>query len=472
MKNVLLCNNKMGVGGVETVILNQVTAFTKKGYNVYVIAGKGIYSEKIEELGGHFIECDFPEENEINIERINKIVRIIKENNITEIHIHKYQCVPLAMTAALMTGIPYIAYEHGIRDTKKYYTWNYPIYKIMFPIYFKNAYKIIAITPKVAEFTQKDYDISKEKYVIIHNGIDFDIYKNDCPKYEGKIQKILIVSRLSDEKLNTIFEGIDIFKKILDKYPNAKLEIIGGGTEKNRIEKYLTQIELDYEDGSSDSKNVNILGEQNDVIKFLKKADLLLGVDRCVLEAIAMKVPAVITGYEGIKGLVTNENMDLAIEENFSGDNMPTIEIDECLNQIFELENRRKEIIEKNHKIATEKLDCYKNYINIPEDTKVNVDWIDLMQILKKCSDLIEEQSKDIKAKYEWIQKIEKENENLWKEKGKLQEEQQKIKEDAKKLEDELKEKNIALRKELDEVYNSKRWKYTERLSNIFHKKN
>ena len=144
MKNILLCNNSMGIGGVETVILNQVTAFTKKGYNVYVVAGKGIYSDKIEELGGNFIELEFPEGNTINVDRINKLVQTIKEKQITEIHIHKYQCIPTVMPAALISGIPYFAYEHGIRDTRKYYTWNYPIYKKLFPIYFKNAYKIIA----------------------------------------------------------------------------------------------------------------------------------------------------------------------------------------------------------------------------------------------------------------------------------------------------------------------------------------
>ena len=471
MKNILLCNNAMGIGGVETVILNQVTAFTKKGYIVFVVAGKGIYSNRIEELGGHYIECDFPEENKIDAERINKIVRIIRENNITEIHIHKYQCVLSVMPAALITGVPYFAYEHVIRDTSGYYTWNYPIYKVIFPIYFRNAYKIIAITPKTIENTQKKYNIPEEKYEVVHNGIDFDIYKNDMPKYEGTIKKIIIISRICDEKLNSIFEGIDIFNKILDRYTNAKLEIIGGGSEKKQVEEYLEKIGLTYKDGLDNEFKVNFLGEQNDIIKYLKEADLLLGIDRCVLEAIAMKVPAVITGYEGIKGLVTKENIGLAIEENFSGDNMPTIDIDECANQIFELENIRKEIIEENYKIATEKLDCYKNYINIPEDVTVNVDWIDLMEILKKCSDLIEEQSKDIKAKYEWIQKIEKEKENLWKEKGKLQEQQQKLNENAKKIESELQEKNKALQKELEEVYNSKRWKYTEKLSNIFHKK-
>ena len=470
MKNILLCNNKMVIGGVETVILNQITAFTKKGYNVYVVAGKGIYSDRIEELGGHFIECDFPEENEINPERINRLVKIIRENNITEIHIHKYQCVLSVMPAALITGVPYFAYEHGIRDTKKYYTWNYPIYKAIFPIYLKNAYKIIAITPKVAQITQKDYEISKEKFVIIHNGIDFEIYKNDNPKYEGKIDKVVIISRLSDEKLNSIFGGIEIFNKILEKYPNAKLEIIGGGIEKNKVEDYLKNIGLNYkenEDLDSDAK-VIFLGEQNDIIKYLKEADLLLGIDRSVLEAIAMKVPVVITGYEGIKGLVTKENIDSAIEENFSGDNMDTISIDDCMNQIFELEGKRKEIVEENYKIATEKLDCYKNYINIPDNTKSDFDWINLMEMLKKIADLIEEQSKDIKAKYEWIQKIEKENKDLWEEK----ENRQQIEENTQKTENELREKNEALQKELHEIYNSKRWKYTEKLSNIFHKKN
>ena len=460
MKNILLCDNAMVAGGVETVILNQVTAFTKKGYNVYVVAGKGIYSDKIEELGGHFIECDFPEENEVNVERINKIVEIIKEKQITEIHIHKYQCILSVMPAALITGIPYFAYEHGIRDTKKYYTWNYPIYKMIFPLYFMNAYKIITITPKVAEFTQKDYNIPKEKYVIIHNAIDFEIYKNDNPKYYGTIDKVLIVSRISDEKLETIFDGIDIFEKILDKYPNAKLEIIGGGNEEDKLEQFLKNKELDYTKDSTKNAKVKLLGEKNNVMKYLKEADLLIGVDRCILEAIAMKVPAVITGYSGIKGLITKENIDLAIEENFSGDNIDTVSIDDCLSQILELENRRKEIIEQNYEIATKKLDCDRNYINIPDDVYIKFDWISLFKKIKKSSDLIEEQSKDIKGKYEWIQKIERENEELLKEKENLIEGKKRIEEEKERLQ-----------KELNNVYNSRRWKYTEKLSRIFHKK-
>lgn len=458
MKNILLCNNSMGIGGVETVILNQVTAFTKKGYNVYVVAGKGIYSDKIEELGGKFIELEFPEENTININRINKLLQIIKENEITEIHIHKYQCITTVMPAALISKIPYFAYEHGIRDTKKYYTWNYPIYKKLFPIYFNNAYKIIAITPKVSEYTQREYNISKEKYVVIHNGIDFNIYNNKNPRYEGEIKKAVIISRFYKEKINTILEGIEIFSKVLELYPTAKLEIVGGGEEKEKIEQYLQNLQIDYADNKKEA-TVNFVGEKNDIINYLQDADLLLGVDRCALEGIAMKVPVIITGYSGIKGLVTNENIQLSSEENFSGDNMETINLEECKKQILHLKENRKEIVESNYSFAKEKLDCFKNYINIEENIDNKINWIDIFKDIEESTITIEEQSKDIKAKYEWIQKIEKENE-------KLENKNRELQEKLKKAE----ELNEDLEKELKKIYSSKRWKYTEKLSKIIHR--
>lgn len=458
MKNILLCNNSMGIGGVETVILNQVTAFTKKGYNVYVVAGKGIYSDKIKELGGSFIELEFPEENNINVDRINKLVQIIKEKQITEIHIHKYQCIPTAVPAALISETPYFAYEHGIRDTRKYYTWNYPIYKQLFPIYFKNAYKIIAITPKVAEFTQKEYNIEKSKYEIVHNGIDFNIYNNENPNYEGEVKKAVIISRFYNEKINTILEGIEIFNKLLETYPTAKLEIVGAGEEKARINKYLQELQIYYANNNEEA-TVNFVGEQNNIITYLQDADLLLGVDRCALEGIAMKVPVVITGYSGIKGLITKENINLSSEENFSGDNMKTISLEECINQILQLSEKRQEIVEYNYNFATEKLNCFKNYINVEDEVNNKFEWIDIFKDIEESTNTIEEQSKDIKAKYEWIQKIEKENE-------KLENKNRELQEKLKKTE----ESNEELKKELKEIYSSKRWKYTEKLSKIIHR--
>ena len=114
-------------------------------------------------------------------------------------------------------------------------------------------------------------------------------------------------------------------------------------SRKKKIIQYLNQSQLQYSENNGEINNeftVNLLGEQTDIIKYLKKADLLLGVDRCILEAIAMKVPAVITGYNGIKGVVSKDNIYVALEENFSGDNMKTITIEDCIDEIYKLKRK------------------------------------------------------------------------------------------------------------------------------------
>lgn len=473
MKNILLCCNAMGIGGVETVILNQVLAFTSKNYNVYVVAERGEYTKKVEELGGNFIEIKFPEENNIDTDRVNKIVEIIKQKNITEIHIHKYQCIPTILTAALITNTPYFAYEHGIKDTKKYYTWNYPIYNSLFPIYFENAYKIIAITPKVSEITKEEYGFDDNKYKIIHNGIDFNVYNNDNPNYNKSLEKVFLISRIDKEKLPTIFNGIDAFVKVLAIEPDAKLNIIGGGNAEEEVIKYIEgrgiKVLCDKEKSA-----VRFLGGKTDVTKYLKEADLLFGVGRCILEAVAMKVPAVVTGYEGINGLITINNINEAMEENFSGVNMQLVTNEEFMDSLLNLKENKKKIINEVYNIAKENLDCYKNYINIPKDQNKQFDFIKLFNLLKEKENIIKKQSEDIKTKYEWIQNIEKKNKELLIEIKKAIDKSIKIEEKNIKTEEDniqIKQELNHVKKEINDIYNSKRWKIAEKINGIFHRK-
>lgn len=45
-KTILICLEKLDIGGVETSVYNQSIAFKEKGYNVVVLAKNGIYTEK------------------------------------------------------------------------------------------------------------------------------------------------------------------------------------------------------------------------------------------------------------------------------------------------------------------------------------------------------------------------------------------------------------------------------------------
>lgn len=237
----------------------------------------------------------------------------------------------------------------------------------------------------------------------------------------------------------------------------AKLCIVGDGDKK--------QVVADYVDKKKLGKQVEMVGAKSNIPDYLKQADLLLGVDRCVLEAMAMKVPAVITGYQGIKGLVCETNMDQAIEENFSGNNMPSISLEQCIEQVETLKTSKKEIIEKNHQLIEDKLDCFKNYITVPENESRPFDWIALFQQIKQNSDLVEQLYADIKGKYDWIQKIEHENQQL---KTECTKELEKLTKAETQM-NQCKWENEQTKKELNQVYQSKRWRYTEKLSQILH---
>ena len=43
-KNVLICLERLDIGGVETFVLNQATVLLSKGHTVVILAKKGLYT--------------------------------------------------------------------------------------------------------------------------------------------------------------------------------------------------------------------------------------------------------------------------------------------------------------------------------------------------------------------------------------------------------------------------------------------
>lgn len=58
-KNILICLNKLDIGGIETAVVNQTIEMLKRGYKVVILAKKGIYVDKVIKEGAIFIEFDF-----------------------------------------------------------------------------------------------------------------------------------------------------------------------------------------------------------------------------------------------------------------------------------------------------------------------------------------------------------------------------------------------------------------------------
>lgn len=344
MRKALICLEQLGIGGVETFTITQVEEFARRKIKCYVLAREGLLSEKLKKLKNiKFIEFDFKLENKIDTEKVKWLIKFVKEKNIDFIYVHQFPCVPYILPVVFKLKIPYIAYLHGVvPNTCKWFMDTYDIYKVLFPVYFEQASKIIAITEKVKEENKEQFHLPEDKYIVINNSLDFSKYPNKkITNVNYSYNKLLWFGRVSEIKRSSIETAIKFYEYCKKKYnSNMTLTIAGDG-------EILNELKEKYND-----KSIVFKGAVADIISEIQKADVVLGVDRCILEAIASKKPAIVCGYNRNTVLITPKNIKDAIKENFTG-----INLNDDKDELFKYnENELLDIINQNYDYAEKKL--------------------------------------------------------------------------------------------------------------------
>lgn len=449
MKNILICLERMDIGGVETSVLNQVMEYNRRGIKPIVISKTGIFTDILKENNIDYEEIEFPLENNIDINRINKIIEIIDKYKVEQVVINQLPCILSVLPACIIKEIPYVAYVHtafhtikpGENNVYDWYERTYPFFKDLLKIYFENASKIIAISKEAAKYVKERYIINEEKFTVLKNSINLNEYKSS--NNENKKEKWVLISRLSNEKLQSVKNGIDLFD--IYNNPNKILTIVGDGDKREDLEKY---------GKSKKSKDkIKFLGASNNVKDIIDANDIVLGLDRVMLEALAMKKIAVLIGYDNPKQVITTKNIELEANEGFCGESLESTDI-ETLAKVIENENIN---VEDNYEFIKENLNIEKN-IYLCEPIKIDYTQANL-QIFKVIQKLQEDK---IKLQKEIIDFKNIDNNEL-----------EKLKQDLDKKEQEIKSVNEEKEKifnELQSVYNSKRFKIVNGIAKILRK--
>ena len=215
MKKALICLEQLGIGGVETFTITQIEEFSRRKIKCYVLAREGLLLNKINGIKNvEFFEFDFKLENRLDKEKINWLENFVKEKKIDFMYIHQFPCIPYILPVAFKTKIPYIAYLHGIvPNTCEWFMNTYDIYKILFPLYFEHASKIIAITDKVKEENKKQFDLIENKYMVINNSLDFSKYPNkNITSINYPYNRLLWFGRISEVKRTSIETAVNFYK--------------------------------------------------------------------------------------------------------------------------------------------------------------------------------------------------------------------------------------------------------------------
>ena len=350
-RNILMCLEFLDIGGVETAVVTLCKGYIRAGHKVFVAAKKGMYAKELEKIGVEVLDLEHKIRNYFRLDKKKELIEFCKEKEITEIHIHQYPCIMYWLPVCMELDIPYVAYAHSIvPGAIDWFTKEFPTYRLALPIFFENASKIVCIAESTKQEIEEIYHLGEDKYIIVPNSLNMEDFPSG--KVPEKLKNFGIAARFSEEKVDSIKRGIDLFNSYSENNPSCKLLIAGDGLEKKRLIKYVESKKL--------TDKVEFLGSVSNMPEFYNKIDIFIGVDRCILEAIACKRLAIISSYTGSMNIVTKDNIEEASNQNFSGMNLEDNE--KVLEDLLNIDEKDyKEITEDNYNFINKKYNVDNN---------------------------------------------------------------------------------------------------------------
>ena len=274
--------------GAENVVCQIIDLYKTDNINMSYCSVKGPIESNLEDK-----KIDFKGLNKFSYFEFKKI---LKEYKPDVIHAHDIKASILASFFSRKYKI--ISHIHGNSEGMKKTSVKSLLY-LFAAIKFKHIFW-------VSKSSLDEYKFKKNilnKSSVLANIISVDKIIKQSKEKGNQKSDVIFVGRLVDIK--NPLRLIEIFKKVLIKVPNAKLNIVGSGILENNLKEIINNNELE--------KNVFLLGFQKNPYKFMKNSKIMLmtsrfeGTPMCALEAMTLGLPIVSTPTDGLVEIVEND---------------------------------------------------------------------------------------------------------------------------------------------------------------------
>jgi colanic acid/amylovoran biosynthesis glycosyltransferase len=219
-----------------------------------------------------------------------------KRNKVSHVHAHfATNATAICLLSRLMGGPKYSFTVHGPDEL-------FDARTLGFPIKTKHAEFVVAISHFCkSQILLNAPEMNPGKVKIVHCGLAIHEYDAN-PILLPRPTTLVCVGRLCPQKSQTIIPVV--LSRIIGKYPNIKIILIGDGPERNAIQAQVDKFDL--------ASNISILGwkTNNEVRHIIALSQGLLlpsaaeGLPVVIMEAFAMKRPVITTYIAGIPELV------------------------------------------------------------------------------------------------------------------------------------------------------------------------
>jgi len=306
---------------VKFLLLNQLNFLKNNDYDIYAVCSAGNLVKDIEKEGIKVKTIRFKRK----ISPISDLITLfrlyfyLKEEKFDIVHTHTPKPGLLGQLAAKMAGVPIIINTiHGF-----YFSENSSLLKRKFFVFIE---KIAAKCSDLIFFISEENikTATEEKIcspdLIKYLGRDIDMQRFDPKRFSEEFilarkkqfgispnKKIVgIIARLVEEK--GYLELFEAFKKVLEKFPNAVLLVIGP-EEPEKKDAINHEVVKNY----NIEKNVLFLGRKTNVDELYPLMDVFVlpthreGIGATILEASAMEKPVIASRIGGCPEAINNK---------------------------------------------------------------------------------------------------------------------------------------------------------------------
>ncbi|KUJ63729.1 hypothetical protein AR687_00645 [Flavobacteriaceae bacterium CRH] len=260
---------------------------------------------------------------------IIRIYKYIKKNKITKVVGHTPKGGMISMIASYLAGISVrIYFRHGIiyetsSGFKRF------LLKTIDKLTGFFATKVVCVSNSVKEFSENDRLNSPNKNIVLGlgtcNGIDTSIKFNPNLSNNDLIEQLKVKYNVSDNKLvgyvgrlvkdKGIDELIMAWLLVNEKYPKAKLLLVGPIEKRDQISNYSKKI-------ISENSSIIFTDFVADTSPFFSMMDVFVlptyreGFPTVALEASSMEIPVLITKATGCTEAIKNNITGVYISQN------------------------------------------------------------------------------------------------------------------------------------------------------------
>ena len=292
---ILLLIRYFDFGGAENHVCELANNLQASGHTVFVASRKGRQMDLLNPGITHY-NLNFSSKKAVF--HFFQLLHIVRRHKIQVIHAHQRLPLTIASALARVTNIPVVATIHNRlrEDIRKRWVR-------------KGFRKVITVSGNSFTGAQRD-PILKDKSLCIPNGIE-PAGKEIVASSEEL--HFYYISRLDSRHCTLLrFLFKEAWPAVIQKYPEAKLSVVGDGKGMTEIRKIVDGIEL-----PEIKQSIQLKGYSPRISHTISDASLVFGVGRVAMESMASAVPVLSIKSNRLGPIITTENFEAMKYGNF-----------------------------------------------------------------------------------------------------------------------------------------------------------